>query len=103
MLYQPRKASNSGDLFELIRQFIGEREREYLVGIGVNAKNEPTLINTAHIGSVIQSIVHVREIMKPLILSNTDSFFIGHNHPSGYLEPSDNDVLFTKQLKEAGN
>ncbi|WP_314065432.1 JAB domain-containing protein [uncultured Vagococcus sp.] len=49
-----------------------------------------------------QSIVHVREIMKPLILSNTDTFFIGHHHPSGYLEASDNDILFTKRLKEAG-
>lgn len=96
VLYQPRKVSTSGDLFELIRQFIGERDREYLVVIGVSVKNEPTLINTAHIGSVTQSIVHVREIMKPLILSNADTFFIGHNHPSGYLEPSENDVLFTK-------
>ncbi len=102
VLYQPRKVSTSGDLFELIREFIGERDREYLVVIGVSAKNEPTLINTAPIGSVTQSIIHVREIMKPLILSNADSFFIGHNHLSGYLEPSENDILFTKQLKEAG-
>ena len=64
--------------------------------------SQQTLINTVHIGSVTQSIVHVREIMKPLILSNADTFFIGHNHPSGYLEPSENDVLFTKRLKEAG-
>lgn len=42
VLYQPRMVSTSGDLFELIRQFIGERDQEYLVVIGVSAKNEPT-------------------------------------------------------------
>lgn len=102
VMYQRRMVSTPEALFELIHPFIGERDREYLVVIGVNAKNEPTVINIAHIGSVTQSIAHVREVMKPLILSNADTFFIAHNHPSGDLTPSENDLTFTTRLKQAG-
>lgn len=102
LLYEPRKLLTSENFFTLIKNFIGSKDREHLIVVGVNPKNEPNIINVVHIGSVTQCTAHVREIMKPLILSNSVSFFIGHNHTSGHLEPSKNDIEFTKRLKKAG-
>lgn len=90
LLYQPRTISSLEHLFELVRQFVGDKDREHLLIIGVNVKNEPTLINIAHIGSLTQCVAHMREIMKPLILSNSARFFTSHNHPSGDITASAN-------------
>lgn len=40
--------------------------------------------------------------MKPAILYNAAGILIGHNHPSGNPEPSQEDINVTKRLKEAG-
>jgi len=55
-----------------------------------------------HIGSLNLSIVHPREVMKPAILSNAAGVIVGHNHPSGNPEPSQEDIQVTKKLVEAG-
>lgn len=68
----------------------------------MDTKNQPTAINTCHIGSLNASIVHPREVMKPAILSNAASILIGHNHPSGQPEPSQEDINVTRRLKDAG-
>jgi DNA repair protein RadC len=48
------------------------------------------------------SIVHPREIFKVAILSNSATIIIFHNHPSGHVEPSEEDITITKRLKECG-
>lgn len=49
-----------------------------------------------------KSIAVPRDILKPVLLSNGSRLLIAHNHPSGCPEPSNQDVLFTKRVKEAG-
>ncbi|MFW7387552.1 JAB domain-containing protein [Vagococcus fluvialis] len=56
-----------------------------------------------HIGTVNQSIAVPRDILKPVLLSNGSRLLIAHNHPSGCPEPSKQDMLLTKRVKEAGN
>ena len=40
--------------------------------------------------------------MKPAILSNAASIIVGHNHPSGNPDPSQEDIQVTRKLVEAG-
>lgn len=69
----------------------------------LNTKNEPQSVSKISIGSLNYSVVHPREILKVAILSNSASFIIFHNHPSGsYLVPSEEDISITKRIKEAG-
>lgn len=90
------------DSEELIRQFIGDMDRETLVLVTLDTKNNPTSISTVSIGSLNSSIVHPREVFKPAILSNSASIIIGHNHPSGDPTPSNEDIKITNRIKECG-
>ncbi|HOD92972.1 MAG TPA: DNA repair protein RadC [Clostridia bacterium] len=54
------------------------------------------------IGTLDSSIVHPRDIFTEVIKSCSHSFIVVHNHPSGDVSPSENDILLTKRLKKAG-
>jgi DNA repair protein RadC len=54
------------------------------------------------IGTLDTSLVHPREVFEPAIGFHSASIIIAHNHPSGELEPSNEDIEVTKRLKEAG-
>jgi DNA repair protein RadC len=53
-------------------------------------------------GTLNTSLVSPREVFKPAIDSKAASIILVHNHPSGNLEPSQEDIKVTKQLVEAG-
>lgn len=98
-LYAPRSCSSALEAYQLFSPFVENKDREHLVVAGLNAKNEPTIISVAHIGSINQSIAVPREVLKPLILSNAVSCIVCHNHPSSDPSPSKHDIQFTKKLK----
>ena len=102
ILYEPRRISSPKDAFELGKKFLVDSDREKLVLICLDNKNQPTSINTVSIGSLNSSIVHPREVFKVAILSNSATIIIYHNHPSGDITPSKEDINITKRLKEAG-
>ncbi len=54
------------------------------------------------IGTLNASLVHAREIFKPAIKHSAASIILVHNHPSGQLTPSAEDLKITKQIVEAG-
>lgn len=83
LLYKYRAISCPNDGYQLMRQFLGDVDREYLIVLCLNTKNEPTNINCCHIGSINSSIAHPREIFKTAILSNSAHIMVGHTHPSG--------------------
>jgi len=68
---------------------------------GLDAKHAVIGINTVSIGSVTLTIVHPREVFKPLILMNASAVLLAHNHPSGVAEPSRADEFLTQSLKSA--
>lgn len=102
VLYRNRRISSPTDAYELGKEFMEDLDREHFVVVSLNTKNEPTCINTCHIGNINSSIVSVREVFKTAILSNSTSIMCFHNHPSGDPEPSREDVEVTKRLREAG-
>ncbi|ABO68782.1 JAB domain-containing protein [Geobacillus thermodenitrificans] len=68
----------------------------------LNTKNEVVAVHRCHIGSLNASIVHPREVFKAAILNNAASIIVAHQHPSGDVTPSKEDVEMTKRLAEAG-
>jgi len=88
--------------FELLRTFIGESDREHCVCVCLDSKNRPTSIERVSIGSLTSSIMHPREVFKSAIISNAHSVIIAHNHPSGDLTPSQEDINMTQRIIEAG-
>lgn len=83
LMYKDRVVGSSQDGANLMRQFLGDVDREHFLVICLDTKNQPTAINVAHIGSLNASILYPREVMKPAILSNAAGVIVDHNHPSG--------------------
>lgn len=83
MLYKNRQITSPEDAYQLFKEYLEGVDREWFVVAGLNTKNEPTVISTAHIGSLNASILHPREIMKLAMLSNAASIVVAHPHPSG--------------------
>ncbi|MBK8944103.1 MAG: JAB domain-containing protein [Ignavibacteriae bacterium] len=53
-------------------------------------------------GLLNSSLVHPREVFRGAIVATCANIIIAHNHPSGNLEPSREDINITKKLVEAG-
>lgn len=54
------------------------------------------------VGTLDASLVHMRDIFRGAVKSSARAFIVGHNHPSGDVEPSRQDIELTKRLVEAG-
>lgn len=100
--YDVRKVKDPKDIYTLIKRFLDDADREKLYVICFDTKNQPTNISLISIGSLNSSIVHPREVFKVAILSNAASIALAHNHPSGDISPSREDILITERIKRAG-
>jgi len=76
-----------------------DKERFYVIMF--DNKNVLIGFSLISMGSVTSTIVHPREVLKPAILSNAVSIITIHNHPSGGVEPSIDDISLTNRLKSA--
>lgn len=70
ILYKERKIRSAQNAFSLMSDFLGDVDREHFIVLCLDTKNQPTCIQTVHIGSLNASIVHPREVLKPALLSN---------------------------------
>ena len=82
---------------------IGTLDREHFVVVGLNAKLQPTFFNVCHIGSIDKIDLSLREIFKGAILANSHGIIVAHNHVSGSLNPSIEDILATDKIKDVGD
>ena len=89
-------------IFEMFRNLKIETKEHFLC-LHMDGKNRIICMDRVSIGSLSQSIVHVREVMKSVLLSSAASTVLIHNHPSGDPSPSSEDISITRRLKEAGD
>ncbi|WP_148325187.1 JAB domain-containing protein [Paraclostridium bifermentans] len=102
MLVENKQISSPNDVFTIVNKYLDRTDREHLVLLTLDIKNKITSINTVSIGSINTSIVHPREVFKTAILSNASSVILTHNHPSGDVTPSKEDIDITNRIKECG-
>lgn len=85
-----------------IRASIKDKAKEHFKLILLNTRNKIIGISTVSIGILNTSVVHPRELFKEAIIHNAMSVVLAHNHPSGDPEPSEDDLMITRRLVEAG-
>ena len=90
------------DVFKLVRDELGKSDREMFLSIMLSTRNVVIGIETVSIGTLNASLVSPRELFKSAILTNAACIIVVHNHPSGYTEPSPEDLTLTKRIAEAG-
>ena len=94
------KVTRPRDAWALTRDLARAR-KEHLVGLYLDAQNALIHRETISVGSLNTTRSHPREILYPAIAHLALGFILVHNHPSGSLDPSDEDVAFTRAVHRA--
>lgn len=81
---------------------LGRARKEHLVGLYLDAQNRLVRQETISIGSLNTTRTHPREILHPAVATLALGFILVHNHPSGCLDPSAEDIEFTQAIRRAG-
>ncbi|MDT8716242.1 DNA repair protein RadC [Clostridium sp. 19966] len=102
ILYRNRRVNSPNDAYELVKEFLEGTDREQLIVCSLDTKNQPTTINVVSIGTFNSSLVHPRELFKPVILSDAASIIVSHFNPSGDHSTSSEDINITNRIKECG-
>ena len=81
---------------------IRDKKQEYFVVMTLDGANRLIAKRTITIGTLTSSLVHPREVFADAITDRAASIIVAHNHPSGNIEPSQDDIDLTDRLKKAG-
>lgn len=86
----------------LLTEYLARVDREHFVVVLLATSHRVIGIHTCHIGTLSASLVRIADVFKVAILGNAASIIVAHNHPSGNVEPSREDIALTRRLVEAG-
>lgn len=81
--------------------FSKEPSREHFGVIYLNGGNKLLASEVLFKGTITTSAVYPREIVKRALEQDAAAIVCGHNHPSGTISPSTDDLTITKKIKEA--
>jgi len=90
------------DAANLLMPKMGLLEQEHLRVILLDTRNRVVAVPTIYVGSVNTTMIRVSELFREAIRRNCPALIAVHNHPSGDVSPSPEDISVTKQLVEAG-
>lgn len=76
---------------------------EHFVSFHLDVKHQVVGYHIVSHGTTSSSLVHPREVFKAALLANSNSIIVAHNHPTGSLAPSDEDLNVTEILIKAGD
>ena len=96
------KVLSSSSIYDYYKEKLIDKKQEYFYCVYLDTKNHIIKDKLLFIGTINESLVHPREIFKEAYLLSASSIICVHNHPSGNIEPSQNDIIMTKQLKDIG-
>ena len=92
--------TNPNDVISITKPLFEDSAVEKVVLVGLDTHNNPTVIYILT-GSVNQCSVSIPTLMKVLLLANSTSAVLLHNHPADSLTPSQADWEITRRMKEA--
>jgi len=90
------------DVWDELKE-IRNHKKEHFVIFYLDTRNQEIKREVISVGTLNANLVHPREVFEGAIASHAAQIIVAHNHPSGDPEPSEEDLLITKRLVEAGN
>ena len=93
--------TSPGAVRDYLKLALGSRQHEVFVCVWLDAQHRVTACDEAFRGTLTQTSVYPREIVKAALSRNAAAVIFAHNHPSGAAQPSQADELLTRNLKEA--
>jgi DNA repair protein RadC len=86
---------------DYLRLKLQDRPHEVFVGVFLDAQNRVMAVEELFRGTLTQTSVYPREVVKRALHYNAAALIFAHNHPSGIAEPSRSDEALTQALKQA--
>lgn len=102
---KPGKITCSREAYEYLNSLYDPGQIGHIEFFYMLLLNRNNIILGAHlvsVGGVAGTVVDPRIIFQTALLANASSIVLCHNHPSGNLKPSQQDIDITKKLKHAG-
>jgi len=90
------------DIFPLLKEKVINFYKEYFMVASLDNRNKIINIDTVSVGTLNSSLIHPRETFEIAIKNHAAGIIICHNHPSGELKPSEDDLIVTQDLVKAG-
>ena len=103
--FEDKKISSPDKARDILEEVfeLSELAEEVFIIMCLDTKNKVTGLFKVSQGSLNSSIVHPREVFKRALMQNSNSIVLAHNHPSGDVTPSEEDISVTRRLQEAGD
>ncbi len=89
-------------IYENNRYLFYGKKQEYFYCLYLDNKNRLIERKLLFMGTINRSIVHPREIFREAYLNSASGIICMHNHPSGDIKPSNEDIFFTDNLIKIG-
>lgn len=86
---------------DFLQLALSGRDREVFVALLLDAQHRVIAVEELFSGTLTQTSVYPREVVKEALRHNAAAVIFAHNHPSGVAEPSNADELLTRSLKTA--
>ncbi|MGE0792581.1 MAG: DNA repair protein RadC [Candidatus Woesearchaeota archaeon] len=99
---ETKPIKSAKDVFNYCSPKLSNLDKEHFMILHLNTKNKVIRDEIISIGTLNSSLIHPREVFKSAIKDSSNSIILVHNHPSGDIEPSDEDKEVTKILTQAG-
>lgn len=90
------------DIYQYTKYLFYEKKQEFFYCLYLNPRCEVIERRLLFMGTINRSIVHPREIFKYAYLSSASAIVCVHNHPSGSIRPSEDDIHLTEALVDLG-
>ena len=90
---------NISDVVEQLADIRGKKQ-EHFVCLSLDGANRLINQRIVTVGILNASLVHPREVFADVITDRAAGIIVAHNHPSGTIEPSPEDIQTTKRLKQ---
>lgn len=95
------KVKNVDDVVKLVEE-LRAKKQEYFLSLTLDGASYLIQKRTVFIGTLNHSIVHQREVFADAISDRAAGIIFVHNHPSGNIDPSKEDIAITNRLLEVG-
>lgn len=93
--------TSPGQVRDWLRLKLATRPHEVFMALWLDAQNRLLKADELFVGTLTQTSVYPREVVKAALGHNAAAVILAHNHPSGLAEPSRADEMLTRSLKEA--
>jgi DNA repair protein RadC len=93
--------TSPGAVRDYLRLKLTARKEEVFVCIWLDAQHRAIDFEVPFTGTLTQTSVYPREIVKKALAHNAAAVIFAHNHPSGVAQPSQSDELLTRNLRDA--